>query len=153
MKLNETFKDNDTVFFYLDDDFLRVGRVDLKNKLNNSKGYIGIKSYLGDEYGISAFMGSVGVRYDCVFHDREDALKWLVEKNEKIKEAYRNEIPDVSSLVHFMFHHDLSSEFLDENAKAVVIEKAKELLNMDIQAEEEKYYNENDMETEHLLNY
>ena len=70
-----------------------------------------------------------------LYKAKEDAETEKKTKIEEIKDAYRNSITDVKSLVEFCFNNttECCEEHTDYQAREVVIEKAKKLLNIELE--------------------
>lgn len=62
-----------------------------------------------------------------VYRTQQECMQFLEEKSKATKEEYRNSIHTVEDLVKFLLTHNTDNN----TARAVAIEKAQELLNLD----------------------
>lgn len=86
------------------------------------------------EDGVAKCKADIGFcwkRLDDLYKTEQDCIDDIISKSNALKDKYRKEIKSIEDLVLFMFKHDVSNcEYQDYEAKAVAIEKAKELLNI-----------------------
>lgn len=72
-----------------------------------------------------------------IFHTKEECLKILEQKEQKIKDNYSRKINTAADLISFMYNNNIGSKKQTNNidlsyAHDVVVEKAKELLGIDL---------------------
>ena len=72
--------------------------------------------------------GSNNVLFTHAFLTKEDLQEFKKQKEETLKENYRNQINSINDLVKFMYTHCVAAaeEYTDWDARTVVEEKAKE---------------------------
>lgn len=75
---------------------------------------------------------------DRIFPSYTAAMHALQQIAEDSKNRYRNEIPSKKDLLTFMFTHPCTGDDIDYNARDVVVEKCKELFDIDIEKESDK---------------
>lgn len=71
-----------------------------------------------------------------LYSTKEELLCAEKEKSRKRIEKFKEEIKDVKDLIQFMSDNVVSTgaeEYVDWNARTAVIERAKELLNIDLE--------------------
>lgn len=81
--------------------------------------------------------GSCDIRISSIYETLQDAENANYKHSETAKNNYRNQINSVTDLVKIMFNNPCGgTEDIDWELREVVIEKAKELLNIDLEKEE-----------------
>ena len=83
-----------------------------------------------DEGGINSML------VDNLYSTKEEVLCAEKEKSRKRIEKFKEEIKDVKDLIQFMFDNVVSTgaeEYVDWDARTAVIERSKELLNIDFE--------------------
>lgn len=79
--------------------------------------------------------GETGCKIENVYLSEEECNNAIKAKEDAQKQEYLNSIKSVEDLVRFMYSHHVSTcgEYTDWCARSVVREKAKELLNIDLE--------------------
>lgn len=74
------------------------------------------------------------VPLDKIHMDRQDCIEEYTDRNKQVQEMYRQKINSVEDLFKFMFTHRIctNSDNTDYNARKVALDKAEELLGIDI---------------------
>ena len=79
--------------------------------------------------------GTNSMFVEDLYQSREELLQVEHEKSRKNIDKMKEEIKNVTDLIRFMFENTISSEseeYIDYDARTVAIERAKELLNIDL---------------------
>lgn len=79
--------------------------------------------------------GSMSVLMDDLYDTKEELIEVVHQKSRKNIENMKEEIKNVTDLIKFMFENTISSgsgEYIDYDARNAAIERAKELLNIDL---------------------
>ena len=80
--------------------------------------------------------GTNSMLVDNLYSTKEELLCAEKEKSRKRIEKFKEEIKDVKDLIQFMFDNVVSTgaeEYADWDARTAVIERSKELLNIDLE--------------------
>lgn len=80
--------------------------------------------------------GTNSMLVDDLYSTKEELLCAEKEKSRKRIEKFKEEINDVKDLIQFMFDNVVSTgaeEYADWDARTAVIERSKELLNIDLE--------------------
>lgn len=70
-----------------------------------------------------------------LFHTEEGCIDYEQAKSQSLISKYKNEINSVEDLVRFMFNNPVSNceEYIDYDARCAVIQRAKEMLNINLE--------------------
>lgn len=89
---------------------------------------------IGEFAEIKARYGTVQKYIRYLYKTKEDVERVYDAIEEKIKDGYREQITDTKLLLQFMLDNDVSTcEYGDTNAREVAIEKAMELLGIELE--------------------
>lgn len=80
--------------------------------------------------------GTNSMLIDDLYSTKEELLSTEKEKSRKRIEKFKKEIKDVKDLIQFMSDNVVSTgaeEYVDWDARTAVIERSKELLNIDLE--------------------
>lgn len=127
------FKENDKVYFIDVYGYIWSGTIDaIFHAKSADEEYAHLK-YVKNPYSGTAF-GSCDIRLIDLYTTLQAAQDANDKHSEKAKEEYRNQIKSVNDLVKIMFKSPCGgTENIDWELREVVIEKAKELLNIDLE--------------------
>ena len=81
-------------------------------------------------------VGTNSMLVDDLYSTKEELLSAEKEKSRKRIENFKEEIKDVKDLIQFMSDNVISTcaeEYVDWDARTAVIERSKELLNIDLE--------------------
>lgn len=127
------FKANDKVYFIDIYGYIWSGTIDDIFHANTSdEDYAHIK-YVKNPYNGSTF-GACDIRLTSIYKTLQDAKNANRKHSDAIINKYKSQINSVSDLVKLMFNNPCGgTEDIDWELREVVIEKAKELLDLDLE--------------------
>ena len=127
------FKENDKVYFIDIYGYIWSGTIDDIFHANSADEDYAHLKYVKNPYNGNTF-GSCDIRLINIYPTLQAAEDANHEHSEKAKNEYRKQINSVNDLVKIMFKNPCGgSEDIDWGLREVVIEKAKELLNIDLE--------------------
>lgn len=79
--------------------------------------------------------GETHCKMSSIYKTEEECLNAIRKRSKKMVKEYKESIKDIKELVKFMHIHNISSanEYTEEEARRAACERAKELLNIDLE--------------------
>lgn len=125
---------NDDVWWFDSDDCLRKGKV-----RTFIEGFVGIRENARPDI-------STGVPINRCFLTKEECITDRENRINRQKDKYADKLTNIEELVKFLYGKMKETEFPDIPALRAVEEKAKDFLDLDLLAEEDKLSDKGDME-------